>query len=105
MYLVGKLRFFNEYGELETADPGDQVEVLAGLAVGESGAGVLSIVSLLFILFMFNGENVLVFCFCPDGGIWAPGTMVEAAAAVGLGEVPEKTVASMVSSLLMVGSQ
>ena len=23
--------------------------------------------------------NILVCCFCPDGGIWASGTMVEAA--------------------------
>ena len=29
---------------------------------------------------LVTGENVLVCCFCPDGGIWASGTMVEVVA-------------------------
>ena len=66
-----------------------------GAAVGASVAGVVLIVSLLEIFFMFTKENVLVCCFCPDGGIWESGTMVEttevvAAPAVGAVAAPEK---------------
>ena len=49
--MVEKLRFINENGELETIKPGDQVKSL----MGASGAGVMWIVSLLAILFMFTG--------------------------------------------------
>ena len=55
---------------------------------------------------MFTGENGSVCCFCPDGGIWASGTMVEAAPekvtalTVGAGAELGKTVASEVASLL-----
>ena len=77
---VENLWFLNEYGELETINPGDQEKASEGAAVEESGAGVMLIVSLLVIFFMFTGENGLVCCFCPYGGIWASGTMAETAA-------------------------
>ena len=49
--------------------------------MGAAGTLVVSIVSFLAILFIFTGENGLVFCFCHDGVIWESGTMVEASAA------------------------
>ena len=54
---------------------------------------------------MFTGENVLVCCVCPNGGIWESGTMVEAEAAaaamsVEVVAVPAKTAASEVALLL-----
>ena len=91
MELVEKLRFFNEYEELETVKSRDLEKALMGAAVGALGAVVLLIVSFLEIFFIFTGENVLVCCFCPNGGIWASGTMVEAAAAA----VAESGVASL----------
>ena len=54
--------------------------------------------SLLAIFFMFTVEIGLVCFFCPYGGIWSPGIMVEAA--VGAREAPAKTAASGVDSLL-----
>ena len=72
-----KLRFFNEYGELETINLGYRVESSAGVAVVALVAGAVYIVSFLAICIMFTGENILVCCFCPDGGIWASGTKVE----------------------------
>ena len=83
--LVGKFRFLNEYGDLETVKPGDQGEAFAGTAVGDLGAGVLSIVSYLYIFFVLTEENGLVCCFPPDGGIWVSGKMVEAAATAAVG--------------------
>ena len=38
MELVGKLRFFNEYGKLETGRTGGRVEVSVAAASGASGA-------------------------------------------------------------------
>ena len=49
--LVGKLRFLNEYGELETVKPVDREEASDGAA----GAGMVSFVSLLVIFFVFTG--------------------------------------------------
>ena len=73
-------------------------------AVWELGAGVVSIVSFLSIFLIFTGQNGLMCCICPDGRIWASGTMVEAmvAAAVGAGAgaTPEKKAASGVILLL-----
>ena len=43
MELVGKLRFFNGYGELETVKPGDQAGASVEAAVGTLGAGVVLI--------------------------------------------------------------
>ena len=47
MELVGKLRFHNEYGELENTNPGDRAEesegAVLGVAVVASGVGVVSI--------------------------------------------------------------
>ena len=45
---------------------------------------------------MLTGENGLVCCFFPAGGIWASGTMMEALVApeVGAGAAPEKMAAS-----------
>ena len=90
MELVRTLRSLGEYGELETFKPGDHAE--AGAAVGASGVGVVSIDSFLVIFFIFTGENGLVCSLCPDGRIWASGTMVEAAPApaVRVGSAPEK---------------
>ena len=69
--------------------------------VGASGVEVVYIVSLLTILFMFTRENGLVCSFPPGGGIWASGTIVEAAATeVGAGAAPEETAANGLSSLL-----
>ena len=101
--LVGKLRFLNECGYFDTVKTGDWEEASAGAEVVASVAGMVSILSLLDILFVFAGENGLVCYFLPDGGIWASRTMVEAAAAaviVGEGVAPAKTVASGVDSLL-----
>ena len=53
--LVGKLRFIDEYRELETVKPGDWEEQLAGAVVEASGAGVVYNVSLFSIFFMFTG--------------------------------------------------
>ena len=103
MELVGKLQFLNEYGELETVKPEDWVEALVGVVEGESGEGVVYIISFLAIFFMFTGENGLVLCFTPDDGIWASGTMLEAAVKVeevGAGAAPEKKAAYGVASLL-----
>ena len=63
MDLEGKLRFINEYGELETFKPEDWEEASTGVAVIASGAGVVLLVYLLAIFFMFTGENGLVYCF------------------------------------------
>ena len=63
MELVGRLRFLNEYGELETVKPGYRAEVSAGAEVGSSGTRVMSMVYFLAILFIFIGENGLVCCF------------------------------------------
>ena len=49
MELVGKLRFLNEYGELENDDPGYRAEASAVAAVVASVAGMMSIVSFLDI--------------------------------------------------------
>ena len=69
-----------------------------------SGAGVVSIVSFLSIFLIFTGQNGLMCCICPDGRIWASGTMVEAMAAAavgaGAGSTPEKKAASGVVLLL-----
>ena len=81
MELVGKLRFLNKYGELETVNPGDREEAPTEAVVGVSVAGVVTFLYLFAILFMFTAENVLACCFCPDGGIWASGTMMEEAMA------------------------
>ena len=86
MELVGKLLFLNEYGELGTINPVDRVEASERAAVVSSGVGVVSIVYLLAIFFVFAGENGLVCFICPGGGIWAAGTMVEAPAPA-VGEV------------------
>ena len=104
MGLVVKLRFLNEYGELETVKPGYQVKDSAGASVGSSGTGLVLIFSFLYILFMFTGENGLVCCFCPDCGIWESGIMLEvravAAETVGAGAAIAKTAASRLTSLL-----
>ena len=68
MELVRKLRFLNEYGELETVNPGYQSEASMVAEVGDLGVGLMFIVSFLAISFMFTGENGLVSFFCPDGG-------------------------------------
>ena len=39
MELMGKLRFLNEYGELENVKPGYWKEASTGAAVGASGTG------------------------------------------------------------------
>ena len=41
MELVGKLRFLNEDGELDTVNPGERAEALTGTAVGAVGAGLV----------------------------------------------------------------
>ena len=53
MELVVKLRFLNEYGELETFRPVDRAEASGRVAEVESGAEVVLIVSLLVISFMY----------------------------------------------------
>ena len=58
-----------------------------------SGSVLVSIVSLLVIFFVITGENILVCCICPNGGICASVTMV-AAPEVREGEALEKTEAS-----------
>ena len=60
MELVGKLRFLNEYRELDTVKPGDQDKASGGVALGVSDESVVSIGSFLSKLFMFTGENGLV---------------------------------------------
>ena len=54
MELVGKLRFLNESGGLETINPWHRAEVLAVAAVGASVTGVVLIVSFLGIFFIFT---------------------------------------------------
>ena len=70
------MRFLKEYGELETVNPGYWAEASEVAVIEESVAGVVYILSLLAIFFMFTGENGLVCCCSPDGGIWASGIMV-----------------------------
>ena len=70
-------------------------KIVGGIGCGTLGEGVVYIVYFLDILFMFTGENILVCCFGPDGGIWASGTMLEVAAtSVGAGAAPKKSAAS-----------
>ena len=57
MKLVGKFRCLNEYGALETVKPGDMEKSSARAMAEASGKGVVLIVYLLAILFMFTGEN------------------------------------------------
>ena len=70
--------------------------------LGVSCTVVVLTVSFLTILFMFTGENGLVCYFCPDGGIWESGTIMESlmTATVGVGEAPSKTATSAVASLV-----
>ena len=63
MELVGKLRYLNEYGELETVKPGDREEALAVTEVVALGTWVVLIVPVLSTFYMFTGKNGLVCCF------------------------------------------
>ena len=80
------IAIFNEYGELENVKPWDQAEVSYGEVVGELVSGVVSIVSFITVIFMFTGENDIVFCCFSDGEIWASRTMVEEAPVPEVGE-------------------
>ena len=55
MGLVGILQCLNEYGELETVNPGDWAKASVGVAVEASVAGVLSVLSFLTVLFVLIG--------------------------------------------------
>ena len=88
------MRFLNGYGELKSVDPESWVAALGVSALCLSGAGVVSIVSLSAMLFMFPFENITVSSFIPDDRKWASGAMVEAAAAVAVGVVAVKTESS-----------
>ena len=55
--MLGKLRFLNEYGELETVNPGDWEKASVAVEIRASGTGVVSVVSLFTIFFMCTGEN------------------------------------------------
>ena len=55
MELVGELQFLNEYGESKTVKPVDWAEESEGEAL-ISVAGMVLIVSLLAILFIFTGK-------------------------------------------------
>ena len=48
--------------------------------MGESVSGVVSIMSLLAVLYVFTVENGLVCYICLDGVIWASETVVEVVA-------------------------
>ena len=84
MELVGNFRFLGEYGELETVKIGDREEASEVSAVGASvGRGFR--LCPYWPHFSCSLEKMAWWdVFCPDGGIWASGTMVEAAAVAAL---------------------
>ena len=72
-------------------------------ASGASGSGLVSMVSLSEMLFMFPFKNILVSSFSPDYRKWASGAMAKAEeTSVAAVELVVKTVESRVPSLLMV---
>ena len=96
------MRFLNGYGELKSVDPESWVAALGVSALCLSGAGVVSIVSLSAMLFMFPFENITVSSFIPDDRKWASGAIADAAAEVVEGVATKKTAASGVDSFLGV---
>ena len=89
---------------METVKRGDRAKESEVAEEGSLGAGVVSIVYLLEILFIFTRKNSSVCYFCSNGAIWASGTMAEAAAVaapeLGAGVALGKTAASGVASFL-----
>ena len=75
--------FLNEYGELESGDTASWATASGVSALGILGGGLVLIVSLSDILFMFLFKNISVSSFSPDNRKWASGTMSEATAEVG----------------------
>ena len=96
------MQFLNEYGKLESVESESWAQALGVSAYCDLGSGVVYIVSLSAILFMFPFENISVSSFSPYDRKWASGPMAKTVAVVATGAVGAKTAAYGAASLSRV---